>query len=126
MLERYTRPEWMSTDVRMLISVVAAEISCPWYCVSDMSDFTFGTNRPRFVASSTNVCLRMSVDMLLRLSIDADSSGRRCPELYRSLLPTDLSLLWCENLVETSSEVSVVDCCRSMLVSVGRSMYGEK
>ncbi|KAF3597904.1 hypothetical protein DY000_02021351 [Brassica cretica] len=67
----------MSTDVRMLISVVAAEISSPWYCVSDMSDFTFGTSRPRFVASSTDVCLRMPVDMLLRLSIDADTSGRR-------------------------------------------------
>ncbi|KAF2609907.1 hypothetical protein F2Q70_00011291 [Brassica cretica] len=43
----------------------------------DMSDVTFGTSRPRFVVSSTDVCLRMSVDLLLRLLIDADASGRR-------------------------------------------------
>ncbi|KAF3487750.1 hypothetical protein F2Q69_00053583 [Brassica cretica] len=51
------RPEWMSTDVRMLISVAAAEISAPWLCVSDITDVAFCTSLPRFVASSTNVRL---------------------------------------------------------------------
>ncbi|KAF3506010.1 hypothetical protein F2Q69_00005789 [Brassica cretica] len=32
---------------------------------------------PRFVALSTDVCLGMSVDLLLRLSVDADAYGRR-------------------------------------------------
>ncbi|KAF3507508.1 hypothetical protein F2Q69_00007152 [Brassica cretica] len=36
-----------------------------------------GACLPRFIASLTNLHLRLSVDLLLRLSIDADASGRR-------------------------------------------------
>ncbi|KAF2612323.1 hypothetical protein F2Q70_00011411 [Brassica cretica] len=61
----------------MSVTYTSSEISSPWLYVSDMSDFTLGTSLPWFVASSTDVRLRLSVDLLLRLSIDADASGQR-------------------------------------------------
>ncbi|KAF2609262.1 hypothetical protein F2Q68_00044424 [Brassica cretica] len=61
----------------MSVAYASSVISSPWLFVSDMSDFIFGTSLPWVVASSIDVHLRLLVDMLLRLSIDADASGRR-------------------------------------------------
>ncbi|KAF3552829.1 hypothetical protein F2Q69_00013630 [Brassica cretica] len=63
-----------------------------------------------------------------------DPLGNRCHHLSyqvslllilgfsRSLIPTDQSLLWCKNLVETLLDLSVVGRRRSMLSGVCRSM----
>ena len=56
---------------------MSAEISSSRLYVLDISDVTFYTSLPRFEALSTDLCLRMLVELLLHLSIDADASGRR-------------------------------------------------
>ena len=60
-----------------LMSVMYEYLRSPLHvCV----DFIFGTSLPRFVASSTDFRLRLSIDLLLCLSIDTDASSR--PAMY--------------------------------------------
>lgn len=70
---RLSRLNWC----RITVAYVSAEISSPCLFVLDIYNVTFCTSRPRFVPSSTDVCLLMLVDMLLLLSSDADAFGQR-------------------------------------------------